>query len=175
MLRLAEGAVVFAVFCVILSKEEKEIFGELSAAFTGYMVLSICGLFYRRLVTDWKHPAPAAAAAAPAAEEAPKEPAPAAAKPTPAAANPKAKSKAKAKATPAKKGKRAAAKKAPTPAPAAPVTDDEDFDEEEATKMEEFVVPKALRYDSPGRKAKLSIFVEGKRRRKSPARFVAQN
>ena len=51
----------------------------------------------------------------------------------------------------------------------------EDFDEEKAAKLEDTLVPKGLRYNSPGRKAASSIFVDGKRRRKSPARFVAKN
>ena len=53
--------------------------------------------------------------------------------------------------------------------------EEEEFDEEKAAKMEDTLVPKALRYNSPGRKAASSIFVEGKRRRQSPARFVAKN
>lgn len=72
----------------------------------------------------------------------------------------------------------AAAGAAPAAAAAAgsfSTREEEEFDEEKAAKMEDTLVPKALRYNSPGRKAASSIFVEGKRRRQSPARFVAKN
>ena len=159
-------------------------------------VLCCTGLFYRRLVTDWKYPpgsgdirewengegpssedanANTAAAAKPAYTRGAKP----AAKAPPASAKAKATPKAKAKATPKAKRsvKKVVAKKAAAAAAPAPSfsSDEDDFDEDEAIKMESEVVPAALRYDSPGRKASLSIFVEGKRRRKSPARFVAKN
>jgi hypothetical protein len=53
--------------------------------------------------------------------------------------------------------------------------DVDDFDEDLVEQIQEETIPKALRFESPGRKANLSIFVEGKRQRKSPARFVAKN
>ena len=49
---------------------------------------------------------------------------------------------------------------------------EDNFDEEEVKRIQDELIPKALRFNSPGRKANLSIFVEGKRKRKSPARFV---
>ena len=49
-------------------------------------------------------------------------------------------------------------------------------EEERLERLQEDTLPKALRFSSPGRKAGLSIFVEGKKRqRKSPARFQAKN
>ena len=51
----------------------------------------------------------------------------------------------------------------------------DDFDEDLVDQIQADLVPKALRFKSPGRKANLSIFLEGKRQRKAPARFVAKN
>jgi hypothetical protein len=48
------------------------------------------------------------------------------------------------------------------------------FDEDLAEQIQEETIPKALRFNSPGRKAPLSIFLEGKRQRKVPARFVTK-
>jgi hypothetical protein len=55
---------------------------------------------------------------------------------------------------------------------AAPI---DEFDAELVEKMQDATVPKALRFNSPGRKATISIFAEGKRQRKSTTRFVAKN
>lgn len=171
LLRFAEGAIAFASFSVALSNPPvaTDIFQELTTAFTSYFLLSFCGLFYRRLVTDWMHPSGGSAAAPEAAEAAKPAAAVKAAKPSTAAKG----TKATAKATP-KRGKQSAKKAAPA-AVHSFSSDEEEFDEDEAIKLEAEVVPKSLRYDSPGRRASLSIFVEGKRRRKSPARFVAKN
>jgi len=49
------------------------------------------------------------------------------------------------------------------------------FDENEAERLQNEQVPKELQFNSPGRKANLSIFAEGKRKRKSPSRFVAKH
>ena len=56
-------------------------------------------------------------------------------------------------------------------------TDVPEWSEEEAENLQaELGVPKSLRFNSPGRKATISIPVEGsRRRRKSPARFVAKS
>ena len=53
--------------------------------------------------------------------------------------------------------------------------DEFDAFDEEVEQIQEDSIPRALRFNSPGRKASLSIFVEGKRTRKSPSRFVANN
>jgi hypothetical protein len=53
-------------------------------------------------------------------------------------------------------------------------TSDDEFDEEAVEQLQQQTVPKALQFNSPGRKANLSVFVEGARRRKAPARFVAK-
>ena len=45
------------------------------------------------------------------------------------------------------------------------------FDAEGAVRIQEDTIPKQLRFSSPGRK---STVVEGKRKHKSPARFVQQ-
>lgn len=60
-------------------------------------------------------------------------------------------------------------------APATETVDDADFDEEEAERIQREQIPKGLRFNSPGRKANLSIFAEGKRKRKPPARHVAKS
>lgn len=49
------------------------------------------------------------------------------------------------------------------------------FDADEAERIQNETVPKALRFNSPGRKANLSLFVEGKRKRKPPARHIAKS
>lgn len=52
-----------------------------------------------------------------------------------------------------------------------------ELDEGEEEKLEEDLVPKELRFNSPGRKANISITVgeRTQRRRKAPARFVAKS
>jgi hypothetical protein len=52
---------------------------------------------------------------------------------------------------------------------------EDEFDEDLAAQIQDETIPKSLRFNSPGRKANLSIFVEGKRQRKSTSRFIAQN
>lgn len=54
-------------------------------------------------------------------------------------------------------------------------TDEEDFDAGEAARLQNETIPKALRFESPGRKANVSIFVEGKRKRRPPARLEAKS